>query len=133
MNSRERFMAVLNGKTPDVKIAYHSCGSILPIIPELIEIGLDFLNPIQPKAHGMDLEKLYTMYSDKIGFFGGVDVQGVLPHGTTKDVENEVIRCIRATNGGKKFIIAPAHNMQPDTPVENVYAFFEAVKKYGVI
>jgi uroporphyrinogen decarboxylase len=120
-------------RNPEIKIAYHSCGSIVPIIPDLIEIGLDFLNPLQPKASGMDLADLYSKYSDKLGFFGGIDVQGVLPYGSKEDVENEVIRCIQATNGGHNYIIAPAHNMQPDTPLENVYTFFEAVKKHGVI
>ncbi|MHB1454364.1 MAG: uroporphyrinogen decarboxylase family protein [Saccharofermentanales bacterium] len=120
-------------RNPAIKIAYHSCGCIVPIIPELIEIGLDILNPLQPMAAGMELSGLYREYSDKLVFFGGVDVQGVLPNGTVQDVENEVIRCIRATDGGKKLIIAPAHNLQPDTPIENVYAFFDAVKKYGTI
>ena len=118
---------------PTIKIAYHSCGSIVPIIPDLIEIGLDILNPLQPMATGMELSHLYTLYSDKLIFFGGIDVQDVLPHGTTQDVENEVIRCIKATNGGRKYIIAPSHNLQPDTPTQNVFAFFEAVKKFGVI
>ncbi len=120
-------------RNPDIKIAYHSCGSIVPIIPELIEVGLDILNPLQPMAYGMELSDLYKKFSDKLIFFGGIDVQGILPNGTVKDVENEVIRCINATNGGRKYIIAPAHNIQPDTPVENVYAFFDAAKKHGGI
>lgn len=120
-------------RKPDIKIAYHSCGAIAPIIPELIEIGLDVLNPLQPMAAGMELSNLYHQYADKLLFFGAIDVQGVLPNGSPEDVENEVIRCLKATNGGRKYIIAPAHNMQPDTPVENVYAFFDAVKKHGVI
>lgn len=129
----ERMFRTFKKRNPDIKIAYHSCGSILPIIPDLVDIGLDFLNPIQPKANGMDLKKIYETYSGKIGFFGGVDVQGVLPYGSVEDVKEEVKRCINDTRGGKKFIIAPAHNMQPDTPTENVYAFFDAAKKYGVV
>ncbi len=137
---REHFMPrmkkmfdVFKAKNPEIKIAYHSCGSINPIIPDLIEIGLDVLNPLQPMAEGMELSLLYNQYADKLIFFGAIDVQDVLPHGTTADVEEEVKRCIAATNGGKGYIIAPAHNMQPDTPVENVYAFFDAAKKYGKI
>jgi uroporphyrinogen decarboxylase len=118
---------------PEIKIAYHSCGSIVPIIPDLIEIGLDVINPLQPLAKDMELAKLYDQYKDQLLFFGAIDVQGVLPVGTPQDVENEVKRCYAATNGGRGYIIAPAHNMQPDTPVENVYAFFEAAKKHGVI
>jgi len=120
-------------RNPKIKIAYHSCGSINPIIPDLIEIGLDILNPLQPLAEGMELGGIYNKYKDDLIFFGAIDVQGVLPNGSEIDVENEVKRCIKATNGGRRFIIAPAHNMQPDTPKENVYKFFEAAKKYGVI
>lgn len=120
-------------RNPNIKIAYHSCGSITPIIPDMIEIGLDVLNPLQPMAEGMELSGLFKKYSDKLVFFGAIDVQGVLPNGSTKDVENEVIRCLKATEGGKRYIIAPAHNMQPDTPVENVYEFFNAIKKYGYL
>lgn len=125
-----KMFAAFKERNPQVKIAYHSCGAIAPIIPDLIEIGLDFLNPIQPKAEGMDLAALAREYGDALGFFGGVDVQGILPNGTTEDVANEVKRCLNATKG-RRFIIAPAHNIQPDTPVENVFAFYEAVKKYG--
>lgn len=118
---------------PHLKIAYHSCGAIAPIIPGLIEAGLDFLNPIQPLAAGMDLHSLYREYAGRLGFFGGVDVQGVLPHGTVEEVRREVRRCIDAVEHSGRFIIAPAHNIQPDTPVENVFAFFEEVKSYGIL
>lgn len=116
---------------PKVKIAYHSCGSIVPIIEDLIEIGLDFLNPIQPAAVGMDLALFKRIYGGRLGFFGGVDVQGALPRGTVTDVHEEVKKRINAAARGGGFIIAPAHNIQPDTPLENVEAFFSAIKEYG--
>ena len=81
---------------PNIKIAYHSCGSIVPIIPDYIEIGMDFLNPMQPGAANMVLNVLYEKYKEKIGFFGGVDVQGVLPKGGTEEVRAEVRRCMDA-------------------------------------
>ncbi len=117
---------------PELRIAYHSCGSIVPIIPDYIEIGLDFLNPLQPAAAGMDLKTLHETYSDQIGFFGGVDVQGVLPHGSPDDVRAEVRRCMDATRR-ERYIIAPAHNIQPDTPVENILAFFDEAIRYGAL
>jgi len=129
----KKMFAAFKEKNPNIKIAYHSCGSITPIIPDLIEIGLDVINPLQPMAEGMELSGLFHQYSDRLVFFGAIDVQGVLPNGSVKDVEMEVIRCLKATDGGKKYIIAPAHNMQPDTPVENVHVFFDAVRKYGSI
>lgn len=129
----QKIFVAIKKKNPNVKIAYHSCGCIVPIICDLVEIGLDILNPLQPLATGMELSSLYKKYKDKLIFFGGVDVQEVLPNGSAEDVVNEVRRCIEATEGGRHYIIAPAHNMQPDTPIENVFAFFEAVKKYGEI
>ncbi len=128
-----RMFAAFKKANPNIRIAYHSCGAIAPIIPDLIEIQLDILNPLQPKATGMELSELYKRYHDKLVFFGGIDVQGVLPNGTTQEVEEEVLRCLKATDRGKHYIIAPAHNMQPDTPVENVYAFFQALKTHGII
>jgi uroporphyrinogen decarboxylase len=101
---------------PDIKIAWHSCGSILPIIPDFIEVGLDILNPIQPLAHGKDLV-----------FFGGIDVQHLLPYETPQKIRDEVRRRTEILGKDGGFIIAPAHNIQPDTPVENVLAFFDAV------
>ncbi len=125
-----KMFAAFKQANPNIKIAYHSCGSIIPIIPDLAEIGLDFLNPIQPKAQGMKLDVLVKEYGDRLGFFGGVDVQEVLPNGSVKDVKAEVKRCIDASFGSR-YIIAPAHNIQPDTPIENVFAFYDAVNKYG--
>jgi uroporphyrinogen decarboxylase len=116
---------------PHLKLAYHSCGSIVPIIPDLVAIGVDVLNPIQPQAHGMDLGALKRQWYGKLCLFGGVDEQTVLPFGTPQDVREEVRRRIMEAGVGGGFIIAPSHNIQPDTPVENVLAYFEAVKELG--
>jgi uroporphyrinogen decarboxylase len=112
---------------PDIKIAWHSCGSILPIIPDFIEVGLDILNPIQPLAHGMDPLSLKQTYGNDLVFFGGIDVQHLLPYETPQKIKDEVRRRIEILGKDGGFIIAPAHNIQPDTPVENVLALFEAV------
>lgn len=112
----------------DIKIAWHSCGSILPIIPDFIEIGLDILNPIQPLAHGMDPIFLKNTYGKDLVFFGGIDVQQLLPYGKPQMIRDEVRRRIDILGKGGGYIVAPAHNIQPDTPVENIMAFFEAVK-----
>jgi uroporphyrinogen decarboxylase len=112
---------------PDIKLAWHSCGSILPIIPDFIELGLDILNPIQPLAAGMDPVFLKENYGRDLVFFGGIDVQELLPNGTPEQIRDEVRRRIEILGRGGGYIVAPAHNIQPDTPVENVMAFFEAV------
>jgi len=127
----QRLFRALKAVNPAVKIAYHSCGSILPIIPDLIEIGLDVLNPIQPKAQGMDLGALKKAYGRELAFFGGVDEQEVLPFGSPEEVEAEVRLRIRQAGAGGGFILGPAHNIQPDTPLQNVRAFFRAAREHG--
>ncbi|MBK6281484.1 MAG: hypothetical protein IPF54_01385 [Draconibacterium sp.] len=116
---------------PDIKIAWHSCGSILPIIPDFIEIGLDILNPIQPLAHGMEPLFLKNTYGKDLTFFGGIDVQQLLPYGNPQTIRDEVRRRIDILGKGGGYIVAPAHNIQPDTPIENVMAFFDAVINPG--
>ena len=113
---------------PEIKIAWHSCGSITEIIPDFIEIGLDVLNPLQPLAKDMTPEYLTEKYIEDLVFFGGIDIQELLPHGTPEDVRKEVIRRAGIYGSRGNYLIAPAHNIQPDTPVENIFAFFEAVK-----
>jgi uroporphyrinogen decarboxylase len=113
---------------PDIKIAWHSCGSILPIIPDFIEIGLDILNPLQPRAKGMEPRWLKETYGNYLVFFGGLDIQELLPHGSPVEIRAEVERLsgIYGRDGG--YILAPAHNIQVDTPMQNIIALFEAVK-----
>ena len=112
---------------PDIKLAWHSCGSIIPIIPDFIELGLDILNPIQPMATGMDPVSLKENYGKDLVFFGGIDVQDLLPNGTPEMIHDEVRRRIEILGKDGGYIVAPAHNIQPDTPVENVSALFKAV------
>ncbi|MBC7958550.1 MAG: hypothetical protein H7X94_01675, partial [Vallitaleaceae bacterium] len=116
---------------PDIKIAYHSCGSIFPIVGELVEIGLDVLNPIQPAAKDMDLHILKELYASQLAFFGGVDVQEILPRGSEEEIAQEVKDKILAGGKNGGYIIAPAHNIQPDTSNENVFTFFREAKKIG--
>jgi uroporphyrinogen decarboxylase len=111
---------------PDIKIAWHSCGSILPIIPDFIEIGLDILNPLQPLAKGMTPEYLVSNFGSELSFFGGIDIQNLLPNGTPHEIKDEVRRRIKIFGKDGGYIIAPAHNIQDDTSVENILAFFEA-------
>ena len=113
---------------PDIKIAWHSCGSIFPIIPDFIEIGLDILNPIQPLAKDMEASRLKETFGSDLVFFGGIDIQHLLPHETPAVIAREVKRMARILGEGGGYIIAPAHNIQDDTPVENILAFFDTVK-----
>jgi uroporphyrinogen decarboxylase len=112
---------------PDIKLAWHSCGSIVPIIPDFIEIGLDVVNPIQPRGKGMEPHFLKREYGRDLVFFGGLDIQELLPRGTVQDVEDEVRRLVDILGEGGGDILAPAHNVQDDTLTDNIFAVFEAV------
>ena len=114
-------------KRHDLKYCHHSCGGIRPIIPDLIEIGVDVLNPIQPLAAGMDPEELGIEFGKDISFYGGIDEQETLPNGTTEDVRNEVKSRINTLGKYNGYIVAPSHAFQPDTPIENVIAVYETV------
>ena len=114
---------------PRVKIAFHSDGNIYPILADLVEIGLDILNPVQPKS--MDPARIKSDFGKHLTLWGTVDIQEVLPFGTEADVANEVRLRIQTAGRGGGLIIAPAHNIQPDTPIENILAFYAAAKKHG--
>ena len=125
-----RIFEAFKARNPDVKTAFHSCGCIEPIIPDMIEIGLDILNPIQPVS-GMDRKVLKEEYGDQLSFFGAIDEQRVLPQGSVKEVTDEVKKAIRDLAVGGGFILAAAHNIQPDTPLDNILAMYDSVRDYG--
>ena len=114
---------------PDIKVAYHSCGDIQKIIPELIEIGLDVLNPVQPLS--MDPAKLKELYGDKLCFWGSMDVQGTLPNGTSEDVWNEVKLRMQTIGKNGGLILFLPNTVQCDTSVENILAFYKAANELG--
>jgi len=109
---------------------YHSCGSILPVIEDFIEMGLDVLSPIQPKATDMEPEKLQASFGDRLTFHGGIDEQGLLPNGSADDVRKEVARVIGILGDDGGYIVCPAHAIQPDTPPENVMAIYDTAQQY---
>ncbi|MGD9518630.1 MAG: uroporphyrinogen decarboxylase family protein [Armatimonadota bacterium] len=115
---------------PDIQIWYHSDGYIEPIIPDLIEIGLEILNPVQPEC--MNPVKLKRQYGNWLAFWGCVGTQTVMPFGTPETVRHTVKRLIETVGEGGGLLLAPTHVLEPDVPWENVLAFFEAVDEYGV-
>jgi uroporphyrinogen decarboxylase len=114
--------------SPDLKIAVHICGYIEPIIDDLIEVGVDVLNPVQPLA--MDPARLKKRFGKSLSFWGAVDDQKVLPFGSPADVEAEVRLRIAQLAPGGGYILCPSHNLQPTTPMENVRAFYRAAERY---
>lgn len=116
-----------------VKIFYHSCGAVSALIPDLIESGIDILNPVQVSAAQMDTRELKRQFGGDITFYGGgVDTQRVLPRGTPAEVRDEVRRRIEDLAPGGGFIFNTVHNIQADVPPENIMAMWETVREYGV-
>ncbi len=122
-------IGALKAGNPDVLVFYHSDGFIEPIIPDLIEIGLDILNPVPPES--MDIVKLQRLYGDRLSFWGGIGVQTTMPFGSPRQVAETVRRMIGEAGRGGGFLIAPAHVLEPDVPWENIEAFVEAVDRHG--
>lgn len=110
------------------KVKYHSCGSVYAIIPDLIEIGVDVLNPVQPLANDMDPFKLKAEFGDRLCFHGGIDIQDLLPNATPEEVRRHVRRMIDEVGRDGGYILAGSHTLQADTPVENIIAMIEEAK-----
>ncbi len=112
-------------------VIYHSCGAIYPLTPDLVDIGVDALNPVQVTAAGMDTARLKREFGSRLAFWGGIDTQVVLSRGTVADVRQEVRRRIDDLAGNGGYVLAAVHNIQGDVPPENVVAMFEAALEYG--
>jgi uroporphyrinogen decarboxylase len=113
------------------RVAHHSCGSIQAIIPDLIDCGLDILNPVQPDVSNMDRGELKQRFGERLSFHGSISIQKTLPFGTAEDVRAEVRERRESLAPGGGFIFCTAHNIQADTPIENVEALFEAYHTFG--
>ena len=116
---------------PEAKIILHSCGSVYYAIPDFIEIGVDILNPVQPLAKNMEPWRLKKEFGDKLAFLGGFDIQQLLPLGTTDEVREGAKKLIQEYAHGGGFIFATSHNIEPDTPPENIVAAFDAAYENG--
>jgi uroporphyrinogen decarboxylase len=114
-----------------VRVIHHDDGAIRPLLPDLIEIGIDVLNPIQWRCRGMEREGLARDFGASVVFHGGVDNQKTLPFGRPEDVRQEVADNLRIFRDGKGYIVAPCHNIQANTPTENILALYEAVHDLG--
>jgi uroporphyrinogen decarboxylase len=120
------FISALKKINPEVKVAYHTDGNVEPIIPELIEIGLDILNPVQPAS--MDPKTLKKEYGKKLCYWGTIDEQQTLPFGSSEDVKAEVLDRLSNVGFDGGLILAPTHHVQLDTPLENFWALVDTIK-----
>jgi uroporphyrinogen decarboxylase len=116
---------------PDVMIMYHSDGAVAPILDDLIEIGLQVFNPVQPNVPGHDPEELKTRFGDRLSFWGAIDQQQLLPFGAPEEIEAEVKAKISVLGRGGGYMCSPAHIVQADTSAANVEAMIAAIHKHG--
>jgi uroporphyrinogen decarboxylase len=127
-----RVLSFIKEKAPNVKLLFHSCGNVRPVIPDFIEMGVDLLNPVHITATGMEPHQLKKDFGKDIVFWGGgVDTQHVLPNGTPEQVKEDVKRNIEALAPGGGFVFATVHNIQAEVPPQNMMAMIEALREIG--
>ncbi|MGI5930728.1 MAG: uroporphyrinogen decarboxylase family protein [Pseudoflavonifractor sp.] len=113
---------------PDIIVFYHSCGFVEPLIPHLIEAGIDVLNPIQPEC--MDFEEIFEKYGDQVAFHGTVGTQSVMPFGTPEEVKAVVKKNLDIAGPKGGLFVAPTHLLEPEVPWENIRAYVEVCREY---
>jgi uroporphyrinogen decarboxylase len=116
------------GKENNLWNVYHCCGAMHDIIPDLIDIGMDVLNPIQSTCPGMDPIELKADFGSKIAFMGGLDTENLLPKGSVVDIQRKTTQLIEVmTNDGGGFVLSGTHTIPPETPLKNIFAIYEVV------
>lgn len=121
----EMIIAEARAAVPEIKIAYHSCGHVEPLVPGLIEAGIDVLESVQPECN--NVPRIVRGYCDRLAFWGAVGAQSTMPRGTPGQVRDAVLALTALFPQGSGLIVAPAHTLEVDTPPENVLAFVDAV------
>lgn len=119
-------------KSRGVPVMYHCDGALYPLIPELIDMGVDLLNPIQADAAGMDPQRLKDEFGDRLSFHGGIDIIKTLPRGTVADVKAEVAERIRVLGRSGGYVLASSHHIQSDTPLDNIFAMYDMASRSPV-
>ena len=114
------------------KIYYHSCGAIAPLLDELIDNGVEILNPVQVSAANMDTQVLKQRYGKNLSFWGAIDTFEVLPNGRAEDVEAEVKKRVHDLGTGGGYVMGPVHNICADVPPENVVAMYQVGLKQSL-
>jgi uroporphyrinogen decarboxylase len=126
----QRLNAAIRAARYPTKIMYHSCGAVYPFIgPFVDEMGIDVLNPLQPRAKGMDMVQIKAEFGDRLSFHGAIDIQHTLPHGTPEEVQAEVGERCQILGRGGGYICTSAHYIQADTPLDNILALYTAPRE----
>jgi uroporphyrinogen decarboxylase len=126
-----RLIEAVRRVAPHTKILMHSCGAISSLIPDLIEIGVDILNPVQPKATGMEPRTVKRTFGADLSFLGGLDIQELLPFGSPEEIRDGVRELMEAYSPGGGYVFAPAHEILPEVKPSNIVAMFEAALEFG--
>jgi uroporphyrinogen decarboxylase len=121
-------IALIRSKTT-ASIGLHSCGSMVSILDDLVEVGIQVLNPVQVSARGMSIDELKKRYGSHLTFWGGIDTQSLLPNGRPENVRKAVLDTIHVLGDHGGYILAAVHNIQPGVPPENVIAMYDAARK----
>ncbi len=127
----EKQLTDIAKKMTRAKRSIHCCGSCYDLIPGFLEVGYEILNPVQTRAKNMEAWRLKQNYGDQLTFYGGVDVQRLLPFGTVDEVRQGVKEMIKTLGTGGGLLFATSHNIEPDTPIENIIAVFDTAYEYG--
>lgn len=113
---------------PDILISYHSCGNATPLLGELVEAGIDILNPVQPES--MSFEEVHGKYGDQISFNGTIGTQQLMPFGTPQEIRDEVKKNLDIAGEKGGLFCCPTHMLEPEVPWANIEAYVEACKSY---
>jgi uroporphyrinogen decarboxylase len=125
-----RMVEAIKSRT-DAKVLMHNDGAIFPLIPDLIDVGVDCINPVQVSAHGMDSERLKAEFGADMCFWGAIDTHFALPRGTVEEVRNEVRNRIRDLAPGGGYVVGSVHTIQAEVTAENIVAMFDTVEEFG--
>ena len=126
-----RMIGKLKKENPDIIIIMHSDGAVAPLIDDFIELRVDVYNPVQPNVDGSDPQDLKDKYGDRICFFGGIDQQSLLPSGEIAAIRKEIKERIRILGKDRRYLLAPAHILQPDVSTDTIEAFIKAATESG--
>ncbi len=125
-----RLVKTVKEINPEILFSYHSCGYIEPFIPDLIEAGVDILNPIQPES--MSFEKIHAEYGDVLSFWGTIGTQTIMPLGSPEQVRKEVFKHLKTAGGKGGLLCTPTHLLEPDVSWENIEAYVQACRDFSI-
>ena len=131
LKPRQAKLFALVHSLTSAKLLYHTCGSVIDLLDDLIEIGVDVLNPVQVASARMDSAELKRRFGDRLSFWGAIDTQRVMPLGTPEEVRAEARKRIADLAPGGGYVVDTVHNVQADVPPENIVALYEEAAKVG--